>query len=208
MLTGFPPATTLLFSGVGTLLFLVDHRQPAAELPRLELRVHRTGHRGGRRHGIRQRAGRHRRWPALLLAIVGAVVHVVGARWIDRRLPPVVTGAIVALIGLNLAPAAKTNFDQGPADSPSSPWSARHRGQRAFRGMLGRLASSSRCPGGLRAGADPRRGRLLQASTARAWVGSADFQTPAFHLGVVGLFLPVVLVLVAENIGHVKSVGQ
>ena len=29
-------------------------------------------------------------------------------------LPPVVTGAIVALIGFNLAPAANTNFEKGP----------------------------------------------------------------------------------------------
>ena len=40
-----------------------------------------------------------------------------------------------------------------------------------------------------------------------AWVGLPHFQTPEFHLGVVGLFVPVVLVLVAENIGHVKSVS-
>jgi NCS2 family nucleobase:cation symporter-2 len=30
---------------------------------------------------------------------------------------------------------------------------------------------------------------------------------PEFHLSVIGLFVPVVLVLVAENIGHVKSVA-
>ena len=38
-------------------------------------------------------------------------------------------------------------------------------------------------------------------------MGLPHFQTPEFHLGVVGLFVPVVLVLVAENIGHVKSVS-
>jgi xanthine/uracil permease len=38
----------------------------------------------------------------------------VGTHWIDVTLPPVVTGAIVALIGFNLAPAAKTNFENGP----------------------------------------------------------------------------------------------
>ena len=42
---------------------------------------------------------------------------------------------------------------------------------------------------------------------AAAWVGLPQFQTPEFHLGVLGLFVPVVLVLVAENIGHVKSVA-
>jgi len=40
-----------------------------------------------------------------------------------------------------------------------------------------------------------------------AWFGLPDFHAPEFHLSVVGLFIPVVLVLVAENIGHVKSVA-
>ena len=33
---------------------------------------------------------------AVLLALVGVVVHLAGPRWIDAVLPPVVTGAIVA----------------------------------------------------------------------------------------------------------------
>ena len=40
-----------------------------------------------------------------------------------------------------------------------------------------------------------------------AWIGLPEFDAPEFHLSVVGLFIPVVLVLVAENIGHVKSVA-
>ena len=50
----------------------------------------------------------------LALIVIGVVVHVVGTHWIDVVLPPVVTGAIVALIGFNLAPAAKSNFEKGP----------------------------------------------------------------------------------------------
>ena len=42
------------------------------------------------------------------LAVMGAVVQKFGAGWINRLMPPIVTGAIVALIGLTLAPAAKT----------------------------------------------------------------------------------------------------
>ena len=39
-----------------------------------------------------------------MLALVGVLVHVAGARWIHRILPPAVTGAVVMLIGFNLAP--------------------------------------------------------------------------------------------------------
>ena len=63
----------------------------------------------------------------LVLIVIGVVVHVVGTHRIDVTLPPVVTGAIVALIGFNLAPAAKTNFEKAHW-SASSRWccSSRH----------------------------------------------------------------------------------
>lgn len=40
----------------------------------------------------------------LVLAAVGLVIHLMGAQVIHRILPPVVTGAVVMLIGFNLAP--------------------------------------------------------------------------------------------------------
>ena len=48
--------------------------------------------------------------------IIGAIVQAVGTNWIERVMPPVVTGAVVAVIGLNLASVpiknmAPTGFD-------------------------------------------------------------------------------------------------
>jgi len=40
-----------------------------------------------------------------------------------------------------------------------------------------------------------------------AWVGFPQFHAPAVDFSVLVIFLPVVLVLIAENIGHVKSVA-
>ena len=40
----------------------------------------------------------------ILLALVGLIVHFAGSGWIDKLMPPIVTGAIVSLIGFNLAP--------------------------------------------------------------------------------------------------------
>uniref|UniRef100_UPI002445E165 solute carrier family 23 protein n=1 Tax=Burkholderia gladioli TaxID=28095 RepID=UPI002445E165 len=37
---------------------------------------------------------------------LGALVQAIGTRWIETLMPPVVTGAVVAVIGLNLAPIA------------------------------------------------------------------------------------------------------
>jgi hypothetical protein len=48
----------------------------------------------------------------LALFVVGLLIDRVGYRVVEFLLPPVVTGAIVALIGLNLAPVAKDEFSQ------------------------------------------------------------------------------------------------
>ncbi len=113
VLTGFPPATTLLFSGVGTVLFLVitGNRLPSylgssfSVIAPVTAAVASNG--TGSALGGLVAVG-------LLLIVIGGVVHVVGTGWLDATLPPAVTGAIVALIGFNLAPAAKSNFEKGP----------------------------------------------------------------------------------------------
>ena len=56
------------------------------------------------------------------------------------------------------------------------------------------------------------RGEVDFTSIRAAWdaqglFGLPHFQSPEFHLNLAGLFIPVILVLVAENIGHVKSVA-
>jgi uracil-xanthine permease len=54
----------------------------------------------------------------IVLAIVGLIVHIAGARLVNAVLPPVVTGAVVMLIGFNLAPVAATTY------MPADPWIA------------------------------------------------------------------------------------
>src|SRR5699024_9858016 len=75
----------------------------------------------------------------LLLTLVGVVVHVAGARWIDLVMPPAVTGTIVALIGLNLAPAAWDNVQKAPATAMIT-LGAIILITVLFKGLLGRLA--------------------------------------------------------------------
>ncbi len=205
VLTGFPPATTLLFSGVGTLLFLVitGNRLPSylgSSFSVIAPVVAATASHGtGSALGGLVAVG-------LVLIAIGAVVHLVGTRWIDMVLPPVVTGAIVALIGFNLAPAAKTNFEKGPLVGIVT-LVLLVAALAFFRGLLGRLAIFLAVV----------LGYLLALAlgdvdttgiASAAWVGLPHFQTPTFTLAVLPMFLPAVIALVAENIGHVKSVGQ
>ena len=54
----------------------------------------------------------------VVLAIVGVIIHFLGADAVNAVLPPVVTGAVVMLIGFNLAPVATQTY------MPSDPWIA------------------------------------------------------------------------------------
>lgn len=204
LITGFPPSTTLLFSGIGTLLFLVvtANRIPSylgssfAFIAPIAAAQSQHGPAGALGGIIMAGAA---------LAIIGFIVHTAGARWIQVAMPPIVTGAIVALIGLNLAPTAKASFEQGPVTALVTVI-AILLVTVLFKGILGRLSILV----GVLAGYAVAllRGEVdLAAINDAAWVGLPDFAAPEFHLSVVGLFIPVVLVLVAENIGHVKSVA-
>jgi uracil-xanthine permease len=205
VLTGFPPATTLLFSGIGTLLFLIitGNRLPSYLGSSFSVIAPVTAATASNGAGSAL-AGLVA--VGLVLIVIGVTVHLVGTRWIDLLLPPIVTGAIVALIGFNLAPAAKTNFERGPIDGLVT--LVLLVGALAFfRGILGRLAIFLAVLIGYLVGLV--RGDVdTSAIAAAGWFGLPEFQTPTFTLSVLPMFLPAVIALVAENIGHVKSVGQ
>jgi len=205
VLTGFPPATTLLFSGVGTILFLLitGNRLPSylgssfSVIAPVTAAVAAQGT-GSALGGIVA--------VGVLLILVGGIVHLAGTRWLDLTLPPVVTGAIVALIGFNLAPAAKTNFEAGPLLGFVT-LVLLVAALAFFRGMIGRLAILLAVAAGYLLAL--LLGDVDTSGIASArWIGLPEFQTPTFSLAVLPMFLPAVIALIAENIGHVKSVGQ
>ncbi|MEV7974011.1 solute carrier family 23 protein [Cellulomonas sp. NPDC089187] len=204
LLTGFSPATTLLFSAIGTALFLIitGNKLPSylgssfAFIAPIGAATASSGQ-SGAVGGILV--------TGLLLAIIGAVVHFAGARWIDLVMPPIVTGTIVALIGFNLAPAAWNNFQQAPVTAVVTLAGIILVGV-LFRGLLGRLSILVGVLIGYAVAVI--RGEVdFTAVSEAAWFGLPDFVTPTFEPKLLGLFLPVVFVLIAENVGHVKSVG-
>ncbi|MEU9828992.1 uracil-xanthine permease family protein [Micromonospora chersina] len=213
LITGFPPATTLLFSGLGTLLFLLitRNRLPsylgssfAFIAPVLAAKT--DGGIGAALGGIVVAGA--------ALALVGVVVQLAGARWIDALMPPVVTGAIVALIGLNLAPVAwdgggsGTGFKSQPLIAVIT-LVAILVTTVLFRGFLARLSILLGVVVGwvlaaLLGKLDPAAVTTLKEA---AWVGLPQFHAPSFGLRAVVLVIPVILVLIAENAGHVKAVA-
>ncbi len=119
-----------------------------------------------------------------------------------------VTGAIVALIGLNLAPVAVGSFEAQPLVAAIT-LTAILLVTVLGPGLVGRLGILvgvvvgwvfAAVTGGL---AEERVTALRDA----AWFGLPELRAPAFELSVVLLALPVVVVLVAENVGHVKAVA-
>jgi len=205
ILTGFPPTTTLFFSGVGTLLFLLltRNRVPSylgssfAFIAPIQASMADHGM-GAALFGIMV--------TGLLLAAVGLVVQATGTGWIDALMPPVVTGAIVALIGFNLGGAATANYE-------AAPWVATLTLLTIVvvavvsRGLAARLSILIGVAVGYLAAVlagDVDLGAVRDA----AWVGLPDFSAPTVTWSVVPMFLPVVLVLVAENVGHVRSVAH
>ncbi|RYV51701.1 uracil-xanthine permease family protein [Pengzhenrongella frigida] len=204
IITGFSPATTMFFSGLGTILFLLitRNRLPSylgssfAFIAPITAAM-ASGGESVALGGVLM--------TGVLLALVGLLVHFAGARWIDVVMPPIVTGTIVALIGFNLAPTAWANVEQAPVTALIT-LAAIILCSVFFRGMLGRLAILVGVLVGY-AVAMVRGEVNFDAANAAGWIGLPDFVGPSFDLSVLGLFLPVVFVLIAENVGHVKSVS-
>src|SRR5262249_9156596 len=111
LIMGFDPNLALLFSGVGTLIFFVvvagrvlSYLGSSFSFVAVVLAA--TGYAG---HGPNPKldialggiiaAG-------VLYGVIALIVMRSGIAWIERLMPPAVTGAVVAVVGLNLAPVA------------------------------------------------------------------------------------------------------
>lgn len=206
IITGFPPTTTLFFSGIGTLLFLVitGNKVPSylgssfAFLGPIAAAV------GDKSHGIGGALGGIV-FTGVVLAVVGLIVKAAGINWLNAILPPVVTGSIVVVIGLNLAGAAKGNFVQDPFVAIITLASIAVIGA-VSRGFLGRISIFAGLVVGYAVAA--LRGAVdTSGIKAAAWFAAPTFTAPSFKVSTMVLFLPVVLVLIAENVGHVKAVS-
>ncbi|MCD1145962.1 nitrate reductase [Kocuria sp. LUK] len=208
LITGFPPSTTLFFSGLGTMLFLLvtAGRVPSylgssfAFIAPITASTAQFGP-GGALGGVVMAGA--------ALFLLGLLVQAAGTGWLQRLMPPLVTGTIVALIGFNLAPSAKDNFMAAPVTALVTLGSIVLISV-LLRGLPGRLSILL----GVLIGyvTAVLRGEVDFSGLGAVWqeqglVGLPPFQAPEFHLPLLGLFVPVVLVLVAENIGHVKSVA-
>lgn len=204
LITGFPPSTTLFFTAIGTLLFIAI---TAGRLPSylgssfaLIAPIMAVSGTLGANYALGGIIA-----TGLTLAVVGIIVHFVGAKWIDIAMPPIVTGAIVSLIGFNLAPVAWLSVKAAPVTALVTIISILLITV-LFKGIIGRLSILFGVLIGF-ATAIMRNEVDWTRFNESAWFGLPEFHAPAFSPAILGLFIPVVFVLVAENVGHVKSVA-
>ena len=174
---------------------------------------------------------------SLVLIAVGIFIHFVGAAVLTRVLPPVVTGAVVMLIGFNLAPVVASVYwpqDQWVALVVMAVVILMSVGLRGFMGRIsiflgllfgyvlswvldlttGRITSFN-----AGTGAVDSHWRVDWSAVQNApWLGFppqtndaagiVGWHLPDFSLNFTLLVLPAVIALVAENVGHVKAVAE
>ena len=204
IITKMPPSTTLFFSGIGTMLFLLITRNRVPSYLGSSFAflapIAAASADGGAAAALGGVVV-----TGVVLALVGLIVRASGIKWIEWMLPPVVTGTIVMLIGFNLAGAAKNNLAAGPVVGIIT-LAAIGVIAAVSRGFIGRISIFLGIVVGYIAA-------LLMGDvntdgiSAAKWIAAPTFMSPTFNANAIILFLPVVLVLIAENVGHVKSVA-
>ncbi|MCU0949580.1 MAG: NCS2 family nucleobase:cation symporter [Burkholderiaceae bacterium] len=219
LLMGFDPNVAILMSGIGTLLFfvVVGGRVPSylgSSFAFIGVVIAASGYAGqGANANIGVALGGIIAC-GLLYTIIGLVVMAVGTGWIERLMPPVVTGAVVAVIGLNLAPIAVKSVGSTTFDG----WMAVVTilcvgGVAVFsRGLLQKLLILVGLilayviyfvlANGLGLG----KPIVFDGVGRAALFGLPDFAAPVFEANAMLLIAPVAIILVAENLGHIKAV--
>jgi uracil-xanthine permease len=219
LLMGFDPNVAILMSGVGTLLFfaVVGGRVPSylgSSFAFIGVVIAASGYAGqGPNANIGVALGGIIAC-GLLYTLIGAIVMATGTGWIERLMPPVVTGAVVAVIGLNLAPIAV----KGVGSTTFDGWMAAITilcvgGVAVFtRGLLQKLLILA----GLVAAyliylvlanvVGLGKPIAFGGVGAAAWFGLPNFAAPVFKADAMLLIAPVAIILVAENLGHIKAV--
>jgi putative pyrimidine permease RutG len=220
LLMGFDANVAILMAGVATLIFFVvtGGHVPSflgSSFSFIAVVIAATGYAGqGPNANLAVALGGIVVCGALYAAI-GVAVMATGTRWVERLMPPVVTGAVVAVIGINLASIPVKNMAPTPFDA----WmqavtfvsigliavftSGMTRRLLVLSGLVVASAVYAVLTNGLGWG-KPIDLALIEKA---AWFGVPNFEAPVFEAGAIVLIAPVALILVAENLGHLKAVG-
>ncbi len=228
LIMGLDPNLAILMSGVATILFLliVQNRVPSylgtsASFVSGVIAIRAAGGTDATVTGSILVAG-------LLLALVGVAIHFAGGHVVNRVLPPVVTGAVVMLIGFNLAPVVANVY------WPQDQWVALLTMTAVILmtvllpGFFARISIllglvfgfllsyfldhtagqiTSIVPGANNGAAFAHNRVSFDGVRSADWIGFPSTHAPDFKTSAILLALPAVIALIAENTGHVKAVA-
>jgi uracil-xanthine permease len=220
ILMGFDPNVAILMSGIGTLIFfvIVGGQVPSylgSSFAFIGVVIAATGYAGkGANANLGVALGGIIAC-GVLYTLIGALVMATGTKWIETLMPPVVTGAVVAVIGLNLAGIpiknmAPTAFDawmQGVTFVCVAGVAVFTRGMTQRLLILVGLIVASVVYAVLTNGLGLGKPIDLSGIAHAAWVGAPAFTAPVFSVNAMLLIAPVAIILVAENLGHIKAVS-
>ena len=220
LLMGFDPNVAIFFSGIGTLIFFaaVGGRVPSylgSSFSFIAVVIAATAYAGsGPNANIAVALGGIVAAGAVY-AVIGLIVMKVGYAWIETLMPPVVTGAVVAVIGLNLAPIAVKSISGSSFDTWIGIATIVAVGLVAVRGpgLVRRLPILVGAIAGYLLYAVLANGMGIgkpidfAAVAAASWIGLPRFTAPQWNAQAIALIAPVAIILVAENLGHVKAVA-
>ncbi|VTU13384.1 solute carrier family 23 protein [Variovorax sp. RA8] len=244
ILMGFNPNIAILMSGVGTLIFFLvtGGRVPSylgSSFAFIGVVIAATGYAGqGPNANLGVALGgiiacgavyvligvlvaltneRHRKSTPIRGVEVEEIEQDVAVHWIERLMPPVVTGAVVAVIGLNLASVPIKNMAPTGFDTWMQALTFLCVGLIAVyaRGMVQRLLilmgliAASLIYAVLTNGLGLGLGKPIDLGplAAAPWFGLPSFAAPVFEVNAMLLIAPVAVILVAENLGHIKAVS-
>lgn len=219
-LLGINPAIVLLMNGVGTLLFIfITKRKAPAYLgssfafiaPALIII-------GTKSLGYQYALGGFI-IVGVILCTVAIIIRFFGTNWIDILLPPAAMGAVVALIGLELAGNAAQMGGLVLTDTYTSiNWryvavflitlAVATFGNVLFRKFFAVIpvliaiivGYAVSWPLGLFS--DPVNSAKIQAIADAPWFCLPNFSTPKFSLNAILVIAPASLVVISEHIGH------
>lgn len=149
----------------------------------------------------------------LLFMLFSLIVHQVGTKWIDVIFPPAAMGAIVAIIGLELAPVAAGmagltgEFNANNVMVSLFTLAVGIIGSVAFKGFLSIIPILVGVICGYIFAAIL--GIVDFASVAAApWFQLPQFYAPDFNINAIAIIAPAALVVLAEHIGHLAVTGN
>ena len=213
LVMGFDPNTAIFFSGIGTVIFylIVGGNVPSYLGSSFSFIAVVLAAMSGKPGGNIPVALGGIIACGVFYGIIGVITMFAGTRWIEFLMPPIVTGTVVMIIGLNLAPAGVA-YIMAPGASEKDVYlaiitlvaavlSAVYL-PRFFRrlpiligGVVGYVAAIIM-------------GKIDFTQVGQAaWVGLPKFTSPTFDGAAIALIAPIAIVLVAENTGHIKAVG-